>query len=67
LALGNGLSETITLNKRMQPCRINVNSSETSLNSYADAIPSGNLQDFTYTWGLNSVDNGDVYTMVATG
>ena len=49
LVYGNGLTETIAYNRRMQFCRYNLNSSGAGLSTCTDAIPSGNLQDFKYT------------------
>jgi RHS repeat-associated protein len=65
--LGNNLTQTYAFNKDLQPCRINANSSASVLGTCADAIPSGNLQDFNYGFNLGSSDNGNVMTWTGTG
>jgi RHS repeat-associated protein len=64
--LGNGLTETSVYNDRLQPCRLNVNSSTTALVKCTDAIPSGSVQDFNYGFNYGA-DNGNVASWVATG
>lgn len=61
MTLGNGLTETVGIDPRLNPCRINLNSSSTFLATCADATPNGNVQDYGYafgTWG--SSYNGNV-------
>ena len=65
--LGNGLTETSAYNNRLQPCRINVNSSSSAYSACTDGVPSGSLLDFTYGFNSGSADNGDVATWAATG
>jgi RHS repeat-associated protein len=65
ITYGNGLTETAAFNNRLQPCRHNVNSSNTSLSTCADSIPSGNVQDFNY--GFSTANNGNVASWSATG
>ena len=67
MTLGNGLTQTAALNNGFQPCRVNVNSSGTALGTCADAIPSGNVQDFNYGFNSGSSDNGNVASWTATG
>ncbi|HLJ85999.1 MAG TPA: RHS repeat-associated core domain-containing protein [Candidatus Angelobacter sp.] len=67
VSLGNGLTETSAYNKRLQPCRINVNSGGAALGQCADAIPSGNVEDFSYGFNSGTADNGNIATMTATG
>ena len=67
VALGNGLTDTAAYNNRLQPCRYNVNSSGSALAACSDAIPSGNLQDFNYSFGSSGTNNGNIASMVATG
>lgn len=65
--LGNNLTQAYAFNKDLQPCRINANSSASALGTCADAIPSGNLQDFNYGFNLGSSDNWNVMTWTGTG
>jgi len=67
MTLGNGLTETGAFQSRLQPCRINVNSSGTFLASCSDAVPSGNVQDFGYGFNSGSTDNGNVASWSGTG
>lgn len=67
MAYGNALTETTAFNNRLQPCRINANSSGTSLNTCADAVPSGNLLDLNYSWNDGTTDNGNVMGWAAAG
>lgn len=64
---GNGLTQTEALNKRLQPCRTNVNSSGTLLNTCTDSTPSGTLLDLTYGWNAGTSDNGNLATFTAAG
>lgn len=66
-AFGNGLLETNVYNNRLQPCRLNVNSSSTALGTCGDSIPSGSVQDLTYGFNAGTSDNGNIATMVGTG
>jgi RHS repeat-associated protein len=66
-AYGNGLTETSVYNNRLQPCRLNLNSSGTALSTCADAVPSGNRQDLSYGYNFGTADNGNVTAMVGTG
>jgi len=67
MSLGNGLVETAAYNTRLQPCRLNVNSSGSSLSNCTDPVPIGNVQDFTYGFNLGTTDNGNVTSVKATG
>jgi len=67
LSLGNGVTETGVYNSRLQPCRMNVNSSGAWYNQCTDAIATGNVQDFTYGFSLGSSDNGNLTSFSATG
>ena len=64
---GNGLTNTRVYNSRLQPCRINVNSSSTALTSCTGSAPSGNVQDFHYGFNAGSSDNGNVVSWNASG
>jgi RHS repeat-associated protein len=66
LTFGNSLTETAVLNNRIQPCRLNLNSSSTVLITCADAVPGGNVQDFAS--GFNpGTNNGNMMSFTATG
>jgi RHS repeat-associated protein len=67
ITYGNGLTDTFVFNSRLQPCRLNTNSSGTALGMCPDAIPSGNLQDFNVGLNLNTSDNGNVTSIVGAG
>jgi len=54
--LPNGLTESSMYNKRLQPCRVEINSTSASFAQCTDAVPSGNLLDFTYGYNLGSSD-----------
>lgn len=64
---GNGLTETAAFNNRLQPCRVNANSSGTALSTCTAAIPSGNLLDLNYNWNAGTSDNGNVMGWTAVG
>jgi RHS repeat-associated protein len=63
---GNGLTESSVYNNRLQPCRLNLNSSATILSTCADQIPSDNVQDFNIAYGSTG-NNGNIVSMLATG
>jgi RHS repeat-associated protein len=67
MTYGEGLTETSAYNTRLQPCRMNVNSSGTVLNTCTDTIPSGSVQDFNYGFAYGAGDNGNITSWVATG
>jgi RHS repeat-associated protein len=67
IAYGNGLTGATAFNKDLQPCRINLNSSATTLSTCTDAIPSGNLLDHNYGFNAGTSDNGNVASWTATG
>jgi RHS repeat-associated protein len=66
-SLGNGLTQTSAFNNRLQPCRVNVNSSGTNLSACNSSLPSGNVQDFSYGFNAGSSDNGNVASWTGTG
>jgi len=66
VALGNNLTNTAAFNNRLQPCRLNANSSGTALGTCTDAIPSGSVQDFSFGFA-SGTNNGNVASMAATG
>jgi RHS repeat-associated protein len=68
MTYGNGLVQTVVMNNRLQPCRINVKSSGTAPAQCGDAQPSGNFQDFAYTFtDAQRRNNGNVQSWVGTG
>jgi RHS repeat-associated protein len=67
VTLGNGLTETAAYNNRLQPCRMNVNSSAGYYTQCTDSVPGGNLLDFTYGFNSGTSNNGNVASWSATG
>jgi len=67
MTYGNGLTETDVYNNRLQPCRLNINSSGAVLSSCTGALPSGNVQDYNYGFNLGTSDSGNVASIVGTG
>jgi RHS repeat-associated protein len=66
VTLGNGLTETAAYNNRLQPCRMNVNSTGGYYSQCTDMTPSGNVLDFKY--GFNAgTNNGNITSWSATG
>src|SRR5271154_5914208 len=64
---GNGLTEARYYNDRLQPCRLNINSSASTLSACSGSVPSGSVQDFTYGFNAGTSDNGNVMMWSATG
>lgn len=67
ISLGNGLTTTAAYNNRLQPCRMNVNSSGAYFTNCTDAVPTGNVQDFSYGFNAGTSDNGNLGSFTATG
>jgi RHS repeat-associated protein len=67
LTLGNLLTETSAYNNRLQPCRMNVNSSGGYFTHCTDSVPGGNVLDFTYGFNSGTTDNGNVASLSAIG
>jgi YD repeat-containing protein len=67
MTYGNGLTGTRAYDNRLQPCRVNVNSSATALQSCSGAIPSGNVMDLNAGFNYGSGDNGNVVSWAAAG
>ena len=67
MLLGNGLTETAAYNNRLQPCRMNVNSSGSAYSLCTDPVPSNTIQDFGYGYNIGVSDNGNVAFWSATG
>ena len=66
-SLGNGLKETIVYNSRLQPCRMNVQSSSTSVTSCTGSAPSGNVQDYQFGYNSGTSNNGNLASWSGTG
>ena len=67
VTFANNLTESDVYNSRGQPCRLNVNSSGILLSTCADALPSGNVQDFNDIFNAGTTDNGNVVGFKGTG
>jgi RHS repeat-associated protein len=67
MLLANNLTESNVYNSRIQPCRINVNSSGTLLSNCSDALPAGNFQDLSAGFSAGSADNGNLAAFTGTG
>jgi RHS repeat-associated protein len=65
--LANGLTETAMYNNRLQPCRMELNSTAASFTLCTDAVPTGNVLDFTYGYNFGSSNNGNVATWSSVG
>jgi RHS repeat-associated protein len=65
--LANGLTESAMYNNRLQPCRMEINSTAASFAQCTDAVPSGNLLDFNYGFNSGVSDNGNVATWSSIG
>ena len=65
MTLGNGLAQASAYNSRLQPCRLNTNSTGTYFAQCTDAVPNGNVQDFNYGFGTSN--NGNISSWTATG
>jgi RHS repeat-associated protein len=67
MTFANSLTQTAAFNNTLEPCRINVNSTGTTLGTCGDAVPSGNLQDFGYDFSSNSANNGNLVSWAGAG
>ncbi|NDQ55551.1 MAG: RHS repeat protein [Acidipila sp.] len=63
LTLGNGLTEAAAYNNRLQPCRMNANSTGTYFTQCTDPVPGGNILNLTYGFNLGASDNGNVMSI----
>lgn len=67
-AFANGLTEANLYESRVQPCRMDLDSSGTLLTTCDDTLPSGNVQHLHYIFGgWGSTNNGDVTNLIAVG
>ena len=62
---GTTVTDAAMYNSRLQPCRMNVNTSAAYFNSCTDNTPSGNLLDLNYGYGPSN--NGNVTSWSAVG
>jgi len=67
VTLGNGLTETTALNNRLQPCRMNINSSGGYYTACPGGYPAGWVQDWQLNYEAGSSDNGDVAYFTGAG
>jgi RHS repeat-associated protein len=67
LTLGNGVTETAAYNNRLQPCRMNENTSGGYYHTCGDSTPTSSLLDLTYGYNAGTSNNGDVTSWSATG
>jgi len=68
MKLGNGLTESIVWEPRLQPCVFELNSLGNQSSVCDATIPSGNVQKFGYVYGVwGSSNNGDVTAWGANG
>jgi len=65
--LTNGLTETAMYNTRLQPCRMEINSTAAYLAQCTSTVPSGNVLDFTYGYNSGSSNNGNVANWSSVG
>jgi RHS repeat-associated protein len=65
--LANGLTESAMYNSRLQPCRMEINSTAAYFTQCTGAAPSGNVLDFTYGFNSGVSDNGNVANWSAVG
>jgi len=55
-----GILSTLYYDKRLEPCRIAVNSGGTAPSTCGDGINNGNVLDYSYNFNLGAGDNGNV-------
>jgi RHS repeat-associated protein len=68
MTFGNGLTQATEVERRFQPCQINLNSSGSVLSGCGVTPPSGTVQDYHYTYGTwGSTNSGNVTNLVASG
>jgi hypothetical protein len=65
--LGNGLAMSNVYNNRLQPCLMDLNSSNTTLQTCADSTPGGNVLDLYMSYTGATGNNGNVVQWNATG
>jgi RHS repeat-associated protein len=66
--LPNLLTEIAMYNNRLQPCRMEINSTTSaSFVQCTDGVLTGNVLDFTYGYNSGSANNGNVATWSAVG
>lgn len=63
---GNGLTAAYAYNNRLQPCRVDWNTSAQGLANCASSTPSSSILDFTYGFNTGTSDNGNVASWSST-
>jgi RHS repeat-associated protein len=66
-ALGNGLTLTNVYNNRLQPCLIDVNQTNATLQTCNDNTPVGNILLFWMGYNAGTADNGNAINWNASG
>jgi RHS repeat-associated protein len=65
MTYGNGLTQATSIERRLQPCRINLNSSGAYItDGCTDGPVSGTIQDFDYAYGGWGTTNNDSITTI---
>jgi RHS repeat-associated protein len=65
--LGNGLAQSNVYNTRLQPCLMELNSSNTTLKTCGDGTPGGNVLDFYMSYTGATGNNGNLVQWNGTG
>jgi RHS repeat-associated protein len=65
--LGNGLTQAIAYNTRLQPCAIDWNASGSGLGGSCTATPANDILHLAYNFNLNTSNNGNVTGWTSTG
>jgi len=65
--VANGLTESAMYNNRLQPCRLEINSTAASFTQCTGNVPSGNVLDFTYGYNSGTSNNGNIATWSSVG
>jgi RHS repeat-associated protein len=65
-AFANGLTQSNVYNNRLQPCLLDVNSSNVTLQTCLDSTPAGNVLDLWMGYGSTN-NNGNILNWNATG
>jgi RHS repeat-associated protein len=65
--LGNGLTAAYAYNNRVQPCRMDWNTSAQSLANCTSGTPGTSVLDFTYGYNAGVSNNGNIASWSSTG
>jgi RHS repeat-associated protein len=67
-AFGNGLTQSNVYDKSLNPCLLDVDTSNsTLLQTCGDSVPSGNVLDLAMGYNAGTSNNGNIVTWTATG